>query len=247
MSYKISDLHPVLQEKISELKNLCLKENIKIGIGECLRTAEEHEALFNQGRSGDNAPVVSSWHAREFRSMHQWGVAFDFYLEEGNQEGDSLKIFEHVGDIGKSIGLMWGGDFKTRKDINHFQLSNWMEDPIYVLLKTYGEPDTFIRRWSGENTAIRTMMIHKETEHYSRVEFEPAEDVEKRFAGDYKTTTSLDLKSSPGKESNVTFVVPKGKIVTTTGRYTVVDNLTWVLITYKKYSGYVPFAFIQRK
>ena len=38
---------------------------------------------------------------------------------------DKDGFFSKVGAIGKSIGLEWGGDWKTPVDKPHFQLPDW--------------------------------------------------------------------------------------------------------------------------
>ena len=112
----VTALHPVLQEKISELLDACKKAGLKIGISECLRTKEEQDALYAQGRTKPGR-IVTNAKGSTFSSMHQWGVAFDFYRADGKgayNEADNF--FGKVGAIGKSIGLEWGGDWKKPED-----------------------------------------------------------------------------------------------------------------------------------
>ena len=42
----IKALHPGLQQKIVQLRKLCEKNGLKIGISECLRTVAEQDALY---------------------------------------------------------------------------------------------------------------------------------------------------------------------------------------------------------
>ena len=74
----ITKLHPLLQEKINQLKIECAKQGLVIAIGECLRTVAEQDALYAQGRTKPGTKVTNA-KGSTYSSMHQWGVAFDFY------------------------------------------------------------------------------------------------------------------------------------------------------------------------
>ena len=142
----ISDLHPVLQDKLKALQGLCDKNGLKIGISECLRTKDEQDALYAQGRTKPGN-IVTNAKGSTYSSMHQWGVAFDFYRNDGKGAyNDADDFFGEVGKIGKSIGLMWGGDFKSLVDKPHFQLPDWGSS-VSKLKKLYGTPDKFMKTW----------------------------------------------------------------------------------------------------
>ena len=79
---KIEDLHPKLQSLICDLKEECEKRGLKIGVGECLRTAEEQDKLYAKGRT-EKGSIVTNAKGTSYSSMHQWGVAFDFYRNDG--------------------------------------------------------------------------------------------------------------------------------------------------------------------
>lgn len=151
----INQLHPELISRVYELIELCSKNGISIGISECLRTTQEQDALYAKGRTAPGNRVTNC-KGSTYSSMHQWGVAFDFYLKM-DVDGDgfttddaynnSTGLFTKVGELGKSIGLEWGGDWKSIKDMPHFQLPTW--GSTASKLKTlYGTPEMFITTWS---------------------------------------------------------------------------------------------------
>ncbi|MCR4719170.1 MAG: M15 family metallopeptidase [Firmicutes bacterium] len=143
---KVDQLHPRLQSLIFDLKEKCQNQGLKIGIGECLRTVKEQEALYAKGRTVSGS-VVTNAKGSAYASMHQWGVAFDFYRNDGRdtyENGDSF--FQNVGKIGKSLGLEWGGDFKSIKDLPHFQLPDWGSTPAKLKAK-YKTPENFFKTW----------------------------------------------------------------------------------------------------
>ncbi len=145
----IKDLHPILQNKITELKSLCEKQGLKIGIGECLRTAKEQDALYAKGRTKPGS-IVTCAKGSTYSSMHQWGVAFDFYRNDGQGAyNDSDGFFKKVGEVGRKVGLMWGGGWET-PDKPHFQLPNWGSTAV-KLKTTYGTPDKFMKTWEDNS------------------------------------------------------------------------------------------------
>ena len=156
MSRNISDLHPRLQVIIPKLKAECEKQGIKISIGECFRTVAEQDALYAKGRTAPGNKVTNA-RGTSYSSMHQWGVAFDFFLNmdiDGDGEtsddiyNNSKKTFNKVGAIGKSLGLEWGGDWKSPVDTPHFQLPDWGSTPT-KLKAQYGTPTKFIATWGS--------------------------------------------------------------------------------------------------
>ena len=142
----ISDLHPRLQELIAVLKATCAKNGLIIGIGECLRTKAEQDALYDKGRT-EKGSIVTNAKGSTYSSMHQWGVAFDFYRNDGKGAyNDADGFFGKVGAIGKSLGLEWGGSWKSLMDKPHFQLPDW-GSTAGTLKKQYGTPDNFFKSW----------------------------------------------------------------------------------------------------
>ena len=144
-----TQLHPRLQSKIKELILKSAKAGLLIGIGECVRTVEEQDALYAQGRT-EPGNIVTNAKGSTYSSMHQWGIAFDFYRNDGQGlYNDSDAFFRQVGKIGKSIGLEWGGDWTSPVDKPHFQLPDWGSTPA-KLKAMYGTPEKFRSTWEVE-------------------------------------------------------------------------------------------------
>ncbi|MFR3753371.1 MAG: M15 family metallopeptidase [Enterocloster sp.] len=54
------------------------------------------------------------------------GTAFDIFRNDGaGAYNDSALFFQRVGAIGMSLGLEWGGNWKSIMDNPHFQLPDW--------------------------------------------------------------------------------------------------------------------------
>ena len=156
----VKQLNPDLQKKVDQLVKLCANNGIKIGIGECLRTVAEQDALYAKGRTADGS-IVTNCKGSTYSSMHQWGVAFDFYLimdvdgdgKTGDDAyNDASGLFAKVGKLGQSIGLEWGGSWKSPVDKPHFQLPNW-GSTAKKLKEQYGTPDKFMSTWDTGSVA----------------------------------------------------------------------------------------------
>jgi len=116
-----------LQPKAQEIARKFLKQvNDKLGGDDLVikiisgtRTYAEQDALFAQGRTKFPGPVVT--HARGGQSNHNFGVAWDIGIFDGGKYIPESPLYRKAGDIGKSLGLEWGGDWKSIQDEPHFQ------------------------------------------------------------------------------------------------------------------------------
>ena len=144
----VEHLHPKLQAVCAEFVKQCNAKELNVKITDTLRTEEEQNTLYAQGRTAPGSIVTN---VKYPNSAHNWGVAFDFCRnEKGREYDDSDGFFEKVGAIGKSLGLFWGGDFKSFTDKPHFEMPEFMPDnSTKWLKKTYGTPEEFMQSWDA--------------------------------------------------------------------------------------------------
>ena len=143
----VSDLHPRLKVLKEKLIEECENQGLAIRITQEVRTVEEQDELYAKGRK-TKEKIVTKAKGSEYGSHHQWGTAFDFCRNDGNDPyDDDDNFFSKVGNIGKSIGLEWGGDWKNMVDKPHFQLLDW-GSTTDQLKKLYGTPDKFEETWN---------------------------------------------------------------------------------------------------
>lgn len=159
----MTQLHPLLQIKAAQLKEACQKQGISIQFSECLRTTQEQDALYAQGRTAPGS-IVTNAKGSTYSSQHQWGIAIDFYLDmdingDGNKKDDAFNnstgLFDRVGAIAKSIGLGWGGDWTSIKDRPHLYLPDW-GSTTSRLRQLYGTPDKFMTTWGASQLPGQT-------------------------------------------------------------------------------------------
>lgn len=154
----INKCHPRLIELSKKLVSACRGQGLIIGIGESFRTKEEQDALYAKGRTAPGN-IVTNAKGSSYNSHHQWGTAFDIYRNDGKgvyTDGDGF--FEKVGKIGKSLGLEWGGDWKSPVDKPHFQLPDWGSTTT-KLKKMYGTPEKFMSTWKGDVEMVEESKI----------------------------------------------------------------------------------------
>ncbi len=149
----ISLLHPEIADSCRKLIELCKENGIEIIITQTLRTKKEQEDIYAKGRTKPGRKVTN---ARYPYSPHCWGVAFDIAVKvNGKVNWNRIDLYKKVGALGKSIGLFWGGDFKSFVDYPHF------EDPKYVVGKSV---KTLIRNWKTPDAFIQHYRSAKKEE-----------------------------------------------------------------------------------
>lgn len=117
----IQTLHPKLRPIAAKFINEVQKKlGYKLRIASGYRTIEEQNRLYAQGRTAPGAIVTK---AKGGSSYHNYGLAFDTYFTDNGKTNLNKAMTQDVVAIGKSLGLEWGGDFKTIKDMPHFQLT----------------------------------------------------------------------------------------------------------------------------
>lgn len=136
-------LHPKIRQEIITLidKAEARLPGVAIRIVQGLRSFEEQDKLYAQGRSTPGPRVTNS---KGGQSYHNYGLAIDFsllYDKEGNGSyetlsWDTLKDFDKDGEsdwmevveIFEQSGFVWGGRFTSLKDNPHLEKTfsyNW--------------------------------------------------------------------------------------------------------------------------
>jgi peptidoglycan LD-endopeptidase CwlK len=122
----IATLLPQVQPYARALVKKAAQHGITIKVIAGLRTYEEQNELFAQGRTKPGRIVTN---ARGGFSNHNFGIAFDVGVFEGANYLDESPKYKAVGALGMDLGLEWGGNWKTFVDEPHFQLRpEWAGD-----------------------------------------------------------------------------------------------------------------------
>lgn len=101
----------------------------KLRVVSCYRSFAEQNKLYSRGRSLPGPKVTN---AKGGYSMHNFGLAFDICLIINGKEAswDTIRDYDEDGKADwmevveylKGKGFKWGGDWKTLKDMPHFEV-----------------------------------------------------------------------------------------------------------------------------
>lgn len=119
----ISKLHPSIRNKARAFINEAEKQGMKLKVTSGGRTYEEQNKLYAQGRTTSGNIVTN---AKAGYSWHNFFLAFDVVPVENGKINWNSKNWKKIGALGKTFGLEWGGDWKTFKDLPHFQTIHGM-------------------------------------------------------------------------------------------------------------------------
>lgn len=133
----IATLLPEVQPIARALVQKAALNGIRIKVISGLRTYAEQDELYAQGRTKPGLKVTN---ARGGYSNHNFGVAFDVGVFEGQKYLEDSVKYKAVGVLGTDLGLEWGGNWKTIVDQPHFQLRpawavDWTEREMLAELR----------------------------------------------------------------------------------------------------------------
>lgn len=130
------EAHPKLRD---ELQKIYEEANKKLGksrlrFSMILRTFKEQDGIYAQGRTTKGKIVTYS---KAGQSYHNYGLAVDIVMlldKDGNGtfetaswetkadwDADKIADWMEVVKVFKKYGWEWGGEFKSFKDLPHFQ------------------------------------------------------------------------------------------------------------------------------
>lgn len=118
---RIKTLHPLVRAKFIQFiirAEKELKKQLRVTSG--LRTIKEQNNLYAQGRSRPGKIVTN---AKGGKSYHNFGLAVDIVEIKNGKALWTNPDWGKISELGKSLGLEWGGDWTSIKDKPHFQLS----------------------------------------------------------------------------------------------------------------------------
>ena len=116
-----NNLHPFFRERVKELLADARSLGLDVDVFHGYRTAEEQDRLFAQGRTAPGQKVTN---ARGGYSWHNFGIAADIvFKKEGKWSWADEHSWPLLGELGRELGLDWGGDWKRFRDRPHFQWS----------------------------------------------------------------------------------------------------------------------------
>jgi peptidoglycan LD-endopeptidase CwlK len=119
---RISKLHPAVIPHALHWLQSVEAEGINILVTQTLRTIQEQDALYAQGRT---MPGLIVTQVKGGYSFHNYGLALDFCLldDSGRMCWDVNSNWYKVAQIGKDCGFSWGGDWRGFLDYPHLEMT----------------------------------------------------------------------------------------------------------------------------
>ena len=118
-SRNLDDLVPPAKQRAEAFIAAAKAKGIDLLVTSTYRDNESQNALYAQGRTTPGNVVTK---AKAGQSWHNWRCALDVVpLVNGRAIWDDQAMWKQVGEIGKSCGLEWAGDWVTFKEFPHFQ------------------------------------------------------------------------------------------------------------------------------
>ena len=123
-SRNLDDLAPPVKQRAEAFIAAAKAKSIDLLVTSTYRDNESQNALYAQGRTTPGNVVTK---AKAGQSWHNWRCALDVVpLVNGKAIWDDPALWKQVGEIGKSCGLEWAGDWVTFKEFPHFQYTGGM-------------------------------------------------------------------------------------------------------------------------
>lgn len=130
-SERIQKLHPFVRDEVKQIIKECdeaLTGRAKVRITQGLRSFEEQEKLYAIGRITSGKKVTN---AKAGQSIHNYGLAVDICLMIDGKiaswdtakdwDNDKVADWYECVKIFAKYGWDWGGNWKTFKDLPHFE------------------------------------------------------------------------------------------------------------------------------
>lgn len=121
----LDGLAPDFRAKVEEFLRRAKAAGYNITIVSGRRTMDEQQALYDKGRNTSGSIVTN---AKPGESAHNFGQAIDFAFVNpitGAASWDESAPWAAVAEIGKSLGMEWGGDWATFRDRPHLETTTW--------------------------------------------------------------------------------------------------------------------------
>lgn len=112
-----ADLQPLCREHLAA----CALHGIRLCVTQGYRSSAEQAALYAKGRTAPGKIVTK---APPGYSWHEYRRAYDVAVLDANNHAtwpNDPGLWTMIGALGKTLGLSWGGDFKTITDRPHFE------------------------------------------------------------------------------------------------------------------------------
>lgn len=136
---RLEKVHPELKRRAEILLARLAGQGITVEVVQGLRTPEEQDALYAQGRTKPGRIVT---YAKRWQSNHNYGLAVDLcpFVNGKPQWNAPQEVWKLIGKSAESLGLEWGGRWAKFRDLPHVQMPGLSVAQCYALHQKGGLP-----------------------------------------------------------------------------------------------------------
>lgn len=122
MGRLLNELLPKVEAAATAALAECKAAGYNVLVTCTYRSDAEQNALYAQGRTKPGSKVTN---AKAGQSLHQWRVALDLVpMVNGKPEWSGRDpVWHKIAAIFKAHGFEWGYDWKTFREMPHFQMT----------------------------------------------------------------------------------------------------------------------------
>lgn len=134
-------INPRLAAAVEQMAVILSLENIEFRVTQALRSWDEQQKLYAEGRSAPGKIVTN---ASGGHSWHNYGLAVDLaIIEAGVIDWNAAHpAWQRMIQVGEMLGLLSGSTFRTFPDNPHFQLTGKFpispNDEVRMIFKHVG-------------------------------------------------------------------------------------------------------------
>lgn len=127
--FNFEELHPSIREKAKKFISDARAHDIDLRITFGFRSFEKQNELYNQehdGKDNDGNGIIDDRHehvtnAKGGQSFHNYGLAIDVIPFIDGKPDWNTKKWPVISLLGKNLGFAWGGEWRSFKDLPHFE------------------------------------------------------------------------------------------------------------------------------
>ena len=126
---RLAEVHPLLASKIRQMADALTQQGVTIRVTQGLRSWTQQMSLWLKGRDINGkviAPGKVVTKAPPGHSWHNFGLAVDVVPMDNEGRPDwnvDHPVWKQIVEIGRSVGLEPGAEWRTFPDYPHFQLT----------------------------------------------------------------------------------------------------------------------------
>jgi peptidoglycan L-alanyl-D-glutamate endopeptidase CwlK len=151
----LSQVNPSLASAAWNIIEAAQQSGYTLVVAEGYRTVQKQNEYYAQGRTKPGNIIT---YKKGGESKHNTGEAVDFdFVINGVQSNASGNNWNFIGNLARQLGLTWGGDWKSFKDLRHVEMP---EGYVFSGLNDYSVSSVNTSQFSIGETILAAVLIY---------------------------------------------------------------------------------------